>query len=142
MSTGLIVVIVVVVLILLAALMFAATRGRRVAAERRRERELNQRREQAITEHREAAEARTGAAEEAEHRARVAGAVAERERAEARLHEERALAHERGLNDDELMRDEPIGEQRTAARTDNGTERDVVAEEAPAQGGRIENGDR
>ena len=56
----------------------------------------NQRREQAVTEHREAAEARSGRADEAEHRARLATARAERERAEARLHEESARAHEMG----------------------------------------------
>jgi hypothetical protein len=42
--------------------------------------------------------------------------VAERERAEARLHEERAQAHELGLADDEpvsVAQDEPV-------RSDNG----------------------
>ena len=152
MSTVLIVVIVVVAVILLVGLLLGLTRGRRVAAERRRERELTQRREQAVSEHREAAQSRVSAAEEAEHRARVAGAVAERERAEARLHEERARAHELGLADDDLMREEratreeTVGERTatdgTAGATANGTERDAVAEEAPARGGRIQNGDR
>jgi type II secretory pathway pseudopilin PulG len=105
MSTVVIVVIVVAV-ILLVALLFALTKGRRVAAERRQQRELEQRRQQAVSEHREAAQERTGAAEEAEHRARLAGAVADRERAEARLHEERARTHELGLADDDLMREE------------------------------------
>jgi FtsZ-interacting cell division protein ZipA len=152
MSTGLIVVIVVVAVIIIAALLFALTRGRRVAAERARERELSQRRRAAVSEHREAAQSRVGAAEEAEHRARVAGAVAERERAEARLHEERARSHELGLHDDELMqqqrttrtRDEAVADRTTGDRVHNGNgaERDVVAEEAPARGGRIHNGDR
>lgn len=109
MSTVLIIVIVVVVVVLVAAL-FGVVRGRRVAAERRHERELTRRRERAATEHREAAELRTGRAEEADHRARVAGALAERERAEARLHEETARAHERGLADEDLMREDPAEE--------------------------------
>ena len=109
---------------MIGALLFASTRGRRVAAERRRERELGRRREQAITENRQAAETRTGRAEEAEHRARLASAVAERERAEARVHEERAHAHEQGLNDDELMHDE--------SRSGNG--REQVAERTPTAG--------
>ena len=137
MSTGLIVVIIVVVVVVLAVLLVGLTRGRRVAAERRRERELSQRRENAVSEHREAAQARIGAADEAEHHARVAGAVAERERAEARLHEERARAHELGLADDDLM-----PEDRATAANGNATEQEAAVEEAPAQGGRIENGDR
>ena len=51
--------------------------------------------------------------------------MAERERAEARVHEERAQAHEQGLNDDELMHDE--------SRSGNGREQVVGAH---ADGGR------
>jgi type II secretory pathway pseudopilin PulG len=147
MSIVLIVVIVVVVIVLV-GLLFAMTRGRRVAAERRRERELTQRREAAVSEHREAAQARTGAAEEADHRARVAGAVADRERAEARLHEERARTHELGLADDDLMRDErseqvatePDG---TVIERTNGQGTESVAPTETAQAiPRDRNGDR
>jgi hypothetical protein len=81
---------------------------------------LTQRRERAVSEHREAAEARAGAAQDAEHRARLQGAVAERERAEARLHEEQARAHELGLADDDLMRED---------RGVNGDERRVNGDE-------------
>ncbi len=158
MSTVLIVVIIVVAVILLAGLVLGMTRGRRVAERRRQERLLEQRREEAVSEHREAAQARTGAAEEAEHRARVAGAVAERERAEARLHEERARAHEMGLNDDELMREDGTT---TTGRSELATEREErvgngtgaadeavvardqsVAPPAEAQNDRALNGDR
>ncbi|HTT29292.1 MAG TPA: hypothetical protein VMG37_12845 [Solirubrobacteraceae bacterium] len=113
MSTVLIIVIVVAVVVLI-GLLFGLTRGRRIAAERRQERELNRRRQQAVTEHREAADVRTGRAEEAEHRARVASALAERERAEARLHEETAQAHEQGLADEDLMRDDRAPEREAA----------------------------
>lgn len=147
MSTVLIVVIIVVALILLAGLLFGLTRGRRVAERKRQERVLTQRREQAVSEHREAAEARSGAAEEAEHRARVAGAVAERERAEARLHEERARAHEMGLNDDQLMREERSGGRSEIVtereeRVVDGDRDESVAPPAQAQTGRNLNGDR
>ena len=77
--------------------------------------------------------------------------MAERERAEARLHEERARSHELGLNDDELMPEERATRTRESTVTDearadgvpadNGTEREAAVEEAPA-GGRIQNGDR
>jgi biopolymer transport protein ExbB/TolQ len=138
MSTVLIVVIVVVAVIVVGALLFAMTRGRRIAAERRRQRVLESRREQAVTEHREAAEARSGRADEAEHRARVATAMADRERAEARLHEETARSHEMGLADDDLMRDdsgetgrrERIVKDRDDERVD---ERDQVAADSPRQ---------
>lgn len=150
----LLIVIIVVAVIVLVGLVFGLTKGRQAAARKRQERELTQRREQAVSEHREAAQARVGAADEAEHRARVAGAVAERERAEARLHEERARAHELGLNDDELMREERTTREdtmteRTSAdgagngeRMVPGAERESVAQQSPAQGGRIHNGDR
>jgi FtsZ-interacting cell division protein ZipA len=141
MSTVLIVVIVVVALIVVAALLFGLTRGRRVAAERRRARELAQRRERAVTEHREAAQERAGAAEEAEHRARLAGAVAERERAEASLHEERARAHEHGLADEDLTR-EPRGEDGVQRADGDRAEREAMVREAPARGSRPTNGDR
>jgi FtsZ-interacting cell division protein ZipA len=112
MSTGIIVAIVVVAVIVVALLLLATTRMRRAAGERRRERELTQRREQAATGHRRAADARLGRAQEAEHRARLAGAVAERERADAQLHEERARANEMGLNDNELIGEERVAEGR------------------------------
>jgi uncharacterized protein HemY len=110
MSTVLIVVIVFVVVVLVLAL-FGVVRGRRMAAERRHRRELARRRQRAATEHREAADLRTGRAEEAEHRARVAGALADRERAEARLHEETAVAHERGLADEDVGREDPVADR-------------------------------
>jgi len=155
MSTWLIVVIIVAVIVLL-ALVVAATRGRKLAAERRRERELARRRERAAGEHREAAQARVGAAEEAEHRARLANAVAERERADAQLHEERARAHERGLADDDLMREDRTTRDETVtddARYERGTgsgrvaegdglERGRVAQEPPADGGRMQDVER
>jgi FtsZ-interacting cell division protein ZipA len=129
MSTVLIVVIVVAIIVV-AALLVGLTRGRRMAAERREQRALARRREQAVGEHREAAQARTGAAEEAEHRARLAGAVAERERAEARLHEEQARTHELGLADEDLMSQERAGRGERVA-----TERDeAVTEPTNGQG--------
>ncbi len=130
MSTVLIIVIVVAVVVVI-GLLFAVTKGRRVAAERRQERELNRRREHAVSEHREAAEARTGRAEEAEHHARVASAVAERERAEARLHEETARSHELGLADEDLMRDDPATATRGRERPRLSAKRKPSARRSP-----------
>jgi hypothetical protein len=72
---------------------------------RARERELEERREQAVDEHHEQAAGRARQAEIADQRARVAAQEAERERAEARVAEEKARLHERGLADDELIGD-------------------------------------
>jgi FtsZ-interacting cell division protein ZipA len=137
MSTWLIVVIVIAVVVIVALLLVM----RRAAVRKRGERQLAKRRERAVTEHREAAQTRTGAAEEAEHRARLAGAVAERERAEARLHEERARAHELGLADQDLREDarDEDGQRDEDVRRD---ERGTVAQGAPPERGRIQNGDR
>jgi type II secretory pathway pseudopilin PulG len=94
MSTGLIIAIVVVVLLLLALLLFVLPRARA----RSRERDLERRRGEVAGAHRDQAETRQVRAQEAEH-------VAERERAEANLHETRARMHERGLADDDLDRE-------------------------------------
>ena len=141
MSTVVIVVIVVVAVIVLGALLFALTRGRRVAAERRRQRVLESRREQAVTEHRQAAEARSGRADEAEHRARVATAMADRERAEARLHEETARSHELGLADDDLMRDDS-GETGRERIVEDREDEPVDEREQVAADSRRQNSDR
>lgn len=134
MSIGLIIAIVVVAIIVLAVLLFAVGASRRAAAERRRRRQLERRRERAATAHRDAAGAGVGRAEEAEHRARVAGALAERERAEARLHEETARAHELGLADDELTGDGAATERSaTTEREEVGAGREQVTADSRRQ---------
>jgi FtsZ-interacting cell division protein ZipA len=102
MSTGLIIVIVVVAVLLIALLGFLRARRSSLAEKHR----LRQRRKEAIARHEEEAEARTRSADEAERRARIAAQEAERERADARLHKERAALHDRGMADDELMGDQ------------------------------------
>ena len=95
MSTGAIVAIVVLValfVILLAALP-------RIRA-RREERRLEHRRGQAVEAHRSEAELKAARADHAER-------IAQKERAEADLHESRARLHEQGLADDDLDRDLP-----------------------------------
>jgi len=95
MSTGAIVAIVVLValfVILLAALP-------RIRA-RREERRLENRRGQAVEAHRSEAELKAARADHAER-------IAQKERAEADLHESRARLHEQGLADDDLDRDLP-----------------------------------
>jgi len=106
MSTGAIIAIAVVAAIILIALFVALPRLRQRSMERKRERELMERRETVATEHRQEASARVERAEAAEQRARIAEQEARRERAEAQLHEERATATDRGLADDDLMRDD------------------------------------
>lgn len=104
MSTGAIVAIVVLValfVILLAALP-------RIRA-RREDRELDHRRTEAVDAHRGEAELKSTRAEHAER-------IAQKERAEAELHESRARLHEQGLADDDLERDLP---QRTAGTGDS-----------------------
>src|SRR5688500_16647521 len=102
MSTGLIIAIVVAALLLIAlAVMLPRMRGK--AAERKRTRELEGRRERAATESRTEAESRARRAEAAEQKAKMAEQAARRERAESELHEQRAVMHERGLADDELI---------------------------------------
>jgi FtsZ-interacting cell division protein ZipA len=134
MSTGLTVAIVVVAIIVVAALLFAVGRSRRAAAERRHQRKLERRREQAATEHRDAADAGLGRADEAEHRARVATALAERERADANLHQETARAHELGLADDELPGDAPATERAADHRREEGAaEREEVLADSRRQ---------
>ena len=91
MSTGAIVVIVIAALIILAVLAFVLPRMRA----RSQERKLSRARGQAAEGHREIAEDRM-------ERARLAERQAQRERAEAELHESRASMHERGLADDRL----------------------------------------
>jgi type II secretory pathway pseudopilin PulG len=124
MSTGLIIAIVVVVLLLLALLLFVLPRARA----RSRERQLERQRGEVASAHRERAETRMARAEEAEH-------IAERERAEAGLHETRARLHDRGLADDEVEtehgriveRDEPaaVDEDRfERGGSDTGSSRD------------------
>jgi flagellar biosynthesis/type III secretory pathway M-ring protein FliF/YscJ len=91
MSTGTIVAIVIIAVVVLAILAFAMPRMRA----RSQERKLNQARGRAAEGHRELADERM------EH-ARLAEAQAQRERAEAELHQSRADMHERGLADDRL----------------------------------------
>jgi flagellar basal body-associated protein FliL len=98
MSTGLIIVIVVVAVLVLVAVMFIASR----AGERGRQRRLEQERKRVAGEHREHAQEREQRAQAAEQRARIAAQEAERERADAALHTERATAFEQGVADDEL----------------------------------------
>jgi hypothetical protein len=105
MSTGAIVAIAVVAAIILLALVFLMPRMRERGRIRKRERELEQRRETAAAEHRGEAEQRAQSAEAAEQRARIAEQEAQRERAEADLHKERAHATEQGMADRELIDD-------------------------------------
>jgi type II secretory pathway pseudopilin PulG len=86
MSTGVIVAIIVVAILVIGAFLLVLMPRMRASAEhRRRGRELRQ-----------AADARDQRAQQAEREARVAAAVADRERAEARLHHERVAAHDEG----------------------------------------------
>jgi uncharacterized protein HemY len=91
MSTGTIVAIVIIALIVLAIFAFVLPRMRA----RGQERKLNKARGHAAEGHRELAEERM-------ERARLAERQAQRERAEAELHESRASMHDRGLADDRL----------------------------------------
>jgi hypothetical protein len=91
MSTGAIVAIVIIAVILIAFLAFAMPRMRA----RSQERKLNKARGRAAEGHREIADERM-------ERARLAERQAQRERAEAELHQSRAEMHERGLADDQL----------------------------------------
>ena len=106
MSTGLIIAIVAVVVVAVALVAFVASR----TGDRRRQRELNRRRQVAAERHRRQAETRTERAQIAEQRARIAEQEAERERAAAGLEHERAVAHERGMADDELERIDRSGD--------------------------------
>ena len=104
MSTGAIVAIVVLAVlfvILLAALP-------RIRA-RRQQRELEHRRGEAVDAHRSEAELKSARADHAER-------LAQKERAEADLHESRARLHEQGLADDELDRDVPVEDETTGER--------------------------
>ena len=91
MSTGTIIVIVIAAVIVLAILAMLMPRMRA----RRQERQINQARGRAAEGHREVADERM-------ERARLAERQAERERAEAEVHQSRARLHEDGLADDEL----------------------------------------
>jgi flagellar biosynthesis/type III secretory pathway M-ring protein FliF/YscJ len=91
MSTGAIVAIVIIAVVLLVIFAVAMPRMRARAQERK----LNQKRGRAAEGHREVADERM-------ERARLAEAQAQRERAEAELHNSRAQMHEQGLADDEL----------------------------------------
>jgi FtsZ-interacting cell division protein ZipA len=91
MSTGAIIAIVIIAVVLIAILAFAMPRMRA----RRQERKLNKARGRAAEGHRELADERM-------ERARLAERQAQRERAEAELHQSRADMHERGLADDRL----------------------------------------
>jgi ABC-type siderophore export system fused ATPase/permease subunit len=91
MSTATIVAIVVVAVIAIAILAFVMPRMRA----RGQERKLNKARGRAAEGHRELADERM-------ERARLAERQAQRERAEAELHQSRADMHERGLADDRL----------------------------------------
>jgi FtsZ-interacting cell division protein ZipA len=91
MSTGTIVAIVVIAVVVIAILAFAMPRMRA----RSQERKLNKARGRAAEGHREVADERM-------ERARLAERQAQRERAEAELHQSRADMHERGLADDRL----------------------------------------
>ena len=105
MSTGVIIAIVVVVVIALVAIaLFMRTRG--VVRRKQRERELGRRRDAAAEIHNEAASQRNERAEAAQERARMAELEAQRERTEAEMHTRHAKAHEQGLADDELIRED------------------------------------
>jgi flagellar biosynthesis/type III secretory pathway M-ring protein FliF/YscJ len=91
MSAGTIVAIVIIAVVLIAIFAFALPRMRA----RKQERQLNNARGRAAEGHREVADERM-------ERARLAEAQAQRERAEAELHQSRATMHERGMADDRL----------------------------------------
>ena len=91
MSTGAIVAIVIAAVIIIAIFAFLMPRMRA----RKQERQLNKARGRAAEGHREIADERM-------ERARLAERQAQRERAEAELHQSRADMHERGLADDQL----------------------------------------
>jgi hypothetical protein len=91
MSTATIVAIVVIAVIAIAILAFVMPRMRA----RGQERKLNKARGRAAEGHRELADERM-------ERARLAERQAQRERAEAELHQSRADMHERGLADERL----------------------------------------
>ena len=107
MSAGGIIAIVVAALIIIAILAFLMPRMRA----RKQERQLNKARGRAAEGHRELADERA-------ERARLAEREAQRERAEAELHQSRADMHERGLADDQLD-DAP-----EPGRFERGTERE------------------
>ena len=91
MSAGAIVAIVIAAVIIIAIFAFLLPRMRA----RKQERQLDKARGRAAEGHREVAEDRM-------ERARLAERQAQRERAEAELHQSRAQMHERGLADDQL----------------------------------------
>lgn len=124
MSTGAIVAIVVVVVLLVIAVGFLVPRARAKARARAEQRGLERRRQEAVTGHRHEAGQRVQRAEEAERRARIAAQEAERNRAEARIHEERAALYHRGLADHELAHDGD-GERENGAEADQRTERSI-----------------
>jgi hypothetical protein len=100
--------------------------------------ELGERRQQAAHENRQQAEAASRRAELAEQRARIAEHEAQRERAEAELQTERALMHERGLADNELVGDEErdrfAGTSAVRADDESAIGRDRPADEEAAIG--------
>jgi len=89
MSKGLVIAIVVAAVIVIAILFLLARR-------RSESRLVEKRRTEAVEGHKEAAQERLA-------RADVAEREAQRERAEAELHQARARLHEQGLADDELV---------------------------------------
>ena len=91
MSTGVIVAVCVAAALILLLLVVVLPRVRGKARERR----VVKRREEVATDHRERAGQRLARAEYAEQQAN-------KERAEAELHQARAKLHERGVADDEL----------------------------------------
>jgi biopolymer transport protein ExbB/TolQ len=121
-STGLIVLIAVVAAIVLITLLLLP-RIRETARVKARERELSKRRNQAVDEHRTVADTRARDAEQAEQRARIA-------RQEAELHQQQASAHERGLADDQLIKD---GERERFAGT-SAVSRDEVRRDGDRDG--------
>jgi len=99
-------------------------RMREKARMQKRERELEQRRDRVAGEHREHADARQREAQQAEQKARLAQAEAEKQRAEADLHQERAKTYESGMADHELV-DENERDRFAGTSAERGMDRDA-----------------
>ncbi len=112
MSTGVIVAIVVAAVIVVGLVIALTVRARSG------ERALRQRRNEAAAASRADAELKVREAEQAEHRARLAGAEAERHRAESRVRSERAEAFEQGLADEHLRDEEDTPAEDSRSRSE------------------------
>lgn len=98
MDTGVIIAIAVAVILVIAVLVMLS-RSRGSAKEKKAEREILQRREAAADRHQTEAQQRAVEAERLEHEARA-------QRLEAQAQGERAALHQRGLADEELVRND------------------------------------